>query len=256
MLISIDWRHLALVLLVMWVTAGTTEAEAKRRTISGMISYRERIALPPSAMAEVKLIDISLADAPAKVIASTTVMPQGHVPFRYSLSFDDAQIESNHSYGLRAIIMVDGAQWFTTTTHYPVLADGKDEIDMTLRRTSGNSTGTGDQNRLSGRWLAEDIRGGGVIDRLQTVLEIAEDGKITGSGGCNRFTGRATIAGENFTIGPVASTNMACSPAIMDQEQKFFAALREVRTWKVDPTRRKLALLDADGRALIVLARM
>lgn len=256
MLISIDWRHLTLVLLVMRVAAGTTEAGAKPRTISGMISYRERIALPPSAVAEVKLIDISLADAPAKVIATTTLTLQGQAPFRYSLSFDDAQIESNHGYGLRAVIMVDGALWFTTTTHYPVLADGKDEIDMTLQRTSGSSTGTSGQDRLSGRWLAEDIRGGGVIDRLQTVLEIAEDGKINGSGGCNRFTGRATISGDNFAIGPVASTNMACTQAVMDQEQKFFAALREARTWKVDPTRHKLALLDADGRALIVLARM
>ena len=45
----------------------------------------------------------------------------------------------------------------------------------------------------AGRWLAEDIRGGGVIDRLQSVLEIAGDGRISGTGGCNRIMGKARM---------------------------------------------------------------
>lgn len=82
-----------------------------------------------------------------------------------------------------------------------------------------------------GRWLAEDIRGGGVIDNLQTVLEIAEDGKVSGSGGCNRMSAVATVSGEDITFGPIAATRMACAPASMNQETKFFAALAEARTW-------------------------
>jgi hypothetical protein len=42
----------------------------------------------------------------------------------------------------------------------------------------------------------------------------------------------------------------------MDQEGKFFAVLREVQSWRIDPTRQKLILLDANKRPLIVLARM
>ncbi len=108
----------------------------------------------------------------------------------------------------------------------------------------------------AGKWLAEDIRGGGVIDRLQTVLEIAVDGAVTGTGGCNRMTGRATVSGEKIIFGSMASTRMACPPAVMDQERKFFDALRDARTWRRDPTRRKLTLLDAEGRPVIVLAQM
>lgn len=107
-----------------------------------------------------------------------------------------------------------------------------------------------------GRWLAEDIRGGGVIDNLQTVLEIAGDGKISGTGGCNRMAGQATISGDNIAFGAIAATRMACAPAAMDQEAKFFAALEEVRGWRVDPAQGKLTLLDASGEALVVLARM
>lgn len=75
---------------------------------------------------------------------------------------------------------------------------------------------------LNGRWLVEDIRRGGVIDRVQTILEINANGSISGAGGCNRFTGRASIAGRRITFGPIASTRMACTPAVMNQEGKFF----------------------------------
>ena len=113
----------------------------------------------------------------------------------------------------------------------------------------------GDVSAPAGRWLAEDIRGG-VIDRLQTVLEISPDGRISGSGGCNRMSGTATIAGDTITFGPIASTKMACSRTAMNQENRFFAALNDVRAWRFDPARHKLTLLGADGTPLIVLARM
>lgn len=109
---------------------------------------------------------------------------------------------------------------------------------------------------ISGRWLAEDIGGGGVIDRLQTVLEIRDDGAVSGSGGCNRFAGRAEIAGNTIRFGPIAGTRMMCPPASMDQETKFFAALPQAVAWSIDQGTRKLSLLDAVGRALVVLARM
>lgn len=112
------------------------------------------------------------------------------------------------------------------------------------------------QNSPVGRWLAEDVDGGGVIDRLQTILEIAEDGAVSGTGGCNRMIGKATIAGNALTFGTIASTQMACTPAAMAQERKFFDALEKVRSWRVDIQRRKLTLLDAQGKPLVVFARM
>jgi putative lipoprotein len=108
----------------------------------------------------------------------------------------------------------------------------------------------------TGRWLAEDIAGGGVIDRLQTVLEIAGDGRISGTSGCNRIAGKARVEGIRISFGSIASTRMACSPAVMDQERKFLAALEKVRRWHVDPARGKLALLGARGKPLVVFSRM
>jgi heat shock protein HslJ len=100
-----------------------------------------------------------------------------------------------------------------------------------------------------GRWLAEDINGGGVIDRLQTTLELGGDGKVTGMGGCNRYTGKAILKDDAITFGPMASTRMACSPAIMDQETRFHAALETVRSWHV--ARGKLFLRDQSGHVVL-----
>ena len=107
-----------------------------------------------------------------------------------------------------------------------------------------------------GRWLAESIRGGGVIDRLQTILEVGADGAISGTGGCNAMRGSATISGDRIVFGPIASTRKACSPAVMDQETKFFSALNDVQSWRTDPVRGKLLLLDGNRNPVVVFTRM
>ncbi|MDQ8727273.1 META domain-containing protein [Bradyrhizobium sp. LHD-71] len=105
-----------------------------------------------------------------------------------------------------------------------------------------------------GRWIAEDIRGRGVIDRVQSTIAISSDGSVAGRGGCNRLSGKAVIAGDSIRFGPVASTKMACAPAVMRQEQTFLLALTDVRSWRTEPARGKLILLDAAGRPIVVLA--
>lgn len=108
----------------------------------------------------------------------------------------------------------------------------------------------------TGKWLAEDIDGGGVIDRLQTTLEIRDDGMVNGMGGCNRYAGSATVSSSEIKFLPLASTRMACSAAVMNQEAKFHAALEKVRGWRIDEQQRKLFLLDSGGFDLIRFSKM
>lgn len=108
----------------------------------------------------------------------------------------------------------------------------------------------------TGKWLAEDIDGGGVIDRLQTTLEIRDDGIVNGMGGCNRYAGSAKIDGTTIKFLPMASTRMACSPAVMNQESKFHSTLEKIRTWRIDQAQRKLLLLDRQGFEMMRLSQM
>lgn len=107
---------------------------------------------------------------------------------------------------------------------------------------------------IGGVWLAEDIRGGGVIDRAQSTLAFKENGGVTGSGGCNRFVGSATIREQSLSIGPLATTKMACAPALMDQEQKFLSALEAAKSYAFDGA--FLRLIDGNGTVLVRLTRL
>jgi heat shock protein HslJ len=79
-------------------------------------------------------------------------------------------------------------------------------------------------------WLLEDLAGAGVLDNAQATLsfpkEFATEGKISGSGSCNRFSGSATINSGSIQVGPLAATRMACVPAVDDQETRYLKALQ------------------------------
>jgi heat shock protein HslJ len=48
---------------------GAAPAERRQASLGGVVTYRQRGALPPDAEAQVQLIDASLADAPAEALA-------------------------------------------------------------------------------------------------------------------------------------------------------------------------------------------
>ncbi len=105
-----------------------------------------------------------------------------------------------------------------------------------------------------GRWLAEDIGGRGVIDRLQSVIVLDEGGRITGNAGCNAIAGRAEISGDTIRIGPLAVTRKLCTPAIMDQEARLITALGQAQAWQIDRARHKLILTGEEGRPVAIFA--
>ncbi len=104
---------------------------------------------------------------------------------------------------------------------------------------------------LVGQWLAEDINGGGVIDFLQTTLEINDDGTYAGFAGCNSYTGTFGLSGNEIIFSPPGATRKICVPAVMDQEGKFFEVLKHGLSWRVEDT--KLFLSGADSRTALRL---
>lgn len=233
-------------------------AFAAPRVLRGTVIYRERMALPPTAVIEVKLLDVSLADAPSRTIAETRIRTRRQVPIPYVLRFDSRAIEPRRTYALQARITDGDRLLFINTTRHTVFAGGRDETEIRVERVASapGPQSPQPQQGPAGRWLAEDIGGGGVIDNLQTVLEIAPDGQVSGSGGCNRIGGRATIRGQSISFGRMVATTMACAPASMNQEMKFLETLKAVRRWRIDAARGKLILIGRNGRQVMVLARM
>lgn len=193
-------------------------------TVSGTITYRERIALPSGAVIGVKLLDISRQDVAAIEIASQTIITNGEqVPIDFALSYDPNIIQERQTYVVRAEIYLDEQLFFTTTQIYPVLTKGNgNEVNLVLNKVMS------EQNQLTGsQWLLEDLTGKGVVDNVQTTIEFGEDNRIGGNGGCNRYFTSYQLDGTNFSVDLIGSTQMMCPSAIMNQEQQFFQALEK-----------------------------
>jgi len=105
-------------------------------TVSGTVTYPQRIALPPDATLVVTLEDVSRADAPSTMIAGKTIQTMGQqVPIPFSLTYDPAEIEARNRYVVRAQIFYnDGLQW-TSTTAYPVITyENPTEVEIQVEQ--------------------------------------------------------------------------------------------------------------------------
>lgn len=109
-------------------------------TVSGTVSYLQRMALPANAVIQVQLLDVSLEDAAAKVMAEEKInLGQRQVPVPFTLSFDEAKIDDKHSYSVSAKITVDGELRFLTDKTYPVLTRGNpSRVDLILKPAGGS----------------------------------------------------------------------------------------------------------------------
>ncbi|MCP3981254.1 MAG: META domain-containing protein [bacterium] len=96
---------------------------------------------------------------------------------------------------------------------------------------------------------------GGVISvRPRTTLhvEFGEDGTLSGSTGCNEFTGSYELDGDGIALGPPTVTERACSAEDRtEQESQFLAALATASRWRVRGER--LEMRRADGPVALSL---
>ncbi|MBO9516149.1 MAG: META domain-containing protein [Variovorax sp.] len=80
------------------------------------------------------------------------------------------------------------------------------------------------------------------------------NGRVSGSGGCNRVTGSFERSGSSLKMSQLASTRMACAdPARGASEAQFFAALQATTSYRLQGASR-MSLLDSGGRTLAVLS--
>lgn len=100
-------------------------------------------------------------------------------------------------------------------------------------------------------WVVEDIDGQGVVDFAQTRIGFADDGRVNGNGGCNTFFGSYQIEEDVVRFSPMATTQMLCEPAVVDQEAAFMAALDRVEAIRVEEG--IMYMDDADGATIVRL---
>ncbi|MGB7962348.1 MAG: META domain-containing protein [Propionicimonas sp.] len=130
-------------------------------------------------------------------------------------------------------------------------------LAVTAVMTGGCSSPQGaDPAELEGSWALESfgaVSGLRPADPEVTTAMTLADGKATGNGGVNSFSGtyEASKAGE-VSFGPIAATKMAGPSNAMAQESAFFAALEETTGFEINGG--NLVLSDLGNNTLVILA--
>ena len=82
---------------------------------------------------------------------------------------------------------------------------------------------------------------------------VLEGGELGGSAGCNRYFGGYELDGEKIRFtSQMGSTQMACVPAVTEQEQRYLALLPQATSWSVENDH--LTLMGEDSKPLLELA--
>lgn len=100
-------------------------------------------------------------------------------------------------------------------------------------------------------WQLEDLLGRGVIDNSHVTLQFMPSGKVSGRGGCNTYTGSVAFKGAAITFTPFAATLVACAPALLDQETRYFAALTQADSIAFDKTGALLIRTKGESKPLL-----
>ena len=103
-------------------------------SVSGSVTYQERLALSDGAQLVVELRDTSYADAAADLIARQTISSPGQVPIKFKVGYNRDDINPRNTYSISArIIESDGRLAFTNDTAYDVITGGNPgKVEMLL----------------------------------------------------------------------------------------------------------------------------
>jgi len=121
-------------LITMLILAFLTACSSGSGSVSGTITYLQKIALPDDAVITIQIQDTSLADAKATVIGEQVIKTEGkQVPFDFEVTYDSNAIQDNHTYTMSARITDEaGKLLFINDTAIPVITRDSPTEDVEI----------------------------------------------------------------------------------------------------------------------------
>lgn len=235
-------------------------AMAEDITFAGLVTYRERMVLPSDAALTITLV--SLPGQHRVAGAHASLGGKAGSPISFSLNLRSNVVASGGRFGLVAEISSGGYVVFRNAQ--PVLVDAA-EPEGTVIEVEFSPPPPHDPPEqilpppetpnplLDVLWTVTSIGGEPVLPQTAVTFSIAADHRAGGNGGCNNYFTEASFETPPLTFGPIAGTRMACDPAVMAQEARFFAALEATSGY--DLVGDTLKLVDAAGVPLAGLIR-
>ena len=102
---------------------------------------------------------------------------------------------------------------------------------------------------LTGKiWILTTLQGKAPVKGTELTADFTAIRRVSGSTGCNRYSGTYRVSGSTIRMGQLATTQRACAEPIARQETAFLNALSRARRFAVSGG--KLALKTAGGQVL------
>ena len=238
-------------------------ALAAKVSLSGQVTYRERIALPDLATLEIQLVDETLPSLPPRLDVHAPIGANGGVPLSFTLAFEDSMILPSHNYALIAAISAEGGLLFRNFEPYAVnpLAPAEPVLIVTNlvgQVQESSPVSSAEQTitppaLLDSIWTATTIGDAPILPGTRPSLSIGADMRAGGNGSCNSWFAQAEIDGDTLRLGSITTTQKGCTQSVNLQEQAFKTALAAAARWSVSGD--ELTLFGGDGKALLVFRR-
>ena len=232
-----------------------TPPPAPDAVVTGVALSRERVVLPPEAVFEATLLDVSDPDAPPVVLGRQRREPAGNPPYALRIPYPTVRFLPRGRYEVRAAVTLEGRLLLATSLRHPVPQEAAyRHVDVQLQRLlpQAATVEAGVPLALT-YWRLTEIEGEAVprpaegAPQPHLVLQ-PDEARASGSGGCNRFLASYALEGGRLRFGRVVSNITLCLPASA-VEERFFAALPAVESFRQQGT--QLLLRDAEGKPLL-----
>jgi putative lipoprotein len=230
------------------------------QSVTGSVTYLQRIALPDNAevVVELQLQDVSNPAAPAMVVTSQHISNPGQVPVKFALFFDDKTIKSDRHYVVDAKIKLNDNVLFYTDKPYPVLTlENPNHAELVLAMSNDKALAAllpTTQVRLEETYWklvqlgADTIASSKNTKRHPFMRLETKSSRVNGTGGCNFIMGSYELDKSTLVFDKNFITTLMSCPSGMDTDIKFTNALKLVATYKIDEDH--LYLYDEKGQEL------
>ena len=102
-----------------------SEKGKNRSEVKGVVTYRQRSALPPGSLIHVGLVEVRGKASESVVLSERSFVASGQVPIPFALAYDPTVIDPAKHYAVRARITDSGGRVFWATPRpVPVLTQG------------------------------------------------------------------------------------------------------------------------------------
>lgn len=134
---------------------------------------------------------------------------------------------------------------------------GKSEVASTGDTGTTRTPVTPGPSLASTNWRVTEVGGVAMMgDTTRPTLVFDSGGQVSGSTGCNQYSGSVTLSGTSISFSPMTATRMACLDTTqMAQERRYLEEIVGARSYEMDGNG-ELRLLDANGTTLIRLTRI